>query len=65
MVAPPPFVKTQTIPVGRDRWQRHLLGEDSPSDVGGCVLDVDGNGVLDFVRVDFDDGVGNLGNTVS
>ncbi len=23
-----------------DRWQRHLLGEDSPSDVGGCVLDV-------------------------
>ena len=32
-----------------DRWSRHLLGEDSPSDVGGCALDVDGDGYVDFV----------------
>ena len=32
-----------------DRWTRHLLGEDSPSDVGACVVDVDGDGHLDFV----------------
>jgi hypothetical protein len=32
-----------------DRWSRHLLGRDSPSDVGACVLDVDGDGYLDFV----------------
>lgn len=32
-----------------DRWLRHLLGVDSPSDVGGCVLDVDRDGHLDFV----------------
>jgi len=32
-----------------DRWTRHLLGEDSPSDVGGCALDVDGDGHVDFV----------------
>jgi hypothetical protein len=32
-----------------DRWTRHLLGTDSPSDVGGCALDVDGDGWLDFV----------------
>jgi hypothetical protein len=32
-----------------DHWTRHVLGEDSPSDVGGCVLDVDGDGWLDFV----------------
>jgi hypothetical protein len=32
-----------------DRWSRHLLGLDSPSDVGGCVFDVDGSGYLDFV----------------
>ncbi|MGC9349619.1 MAG: FG-GAP repeat domain-containing protein, partial [Anaerolineae bacterium] len=31
------------------RWQRHLLGEDSPSDVGGIALDVDGDGWIDFV----------------
>ena len=27
-----------------DRWKRHLLGEFSPSDVGGCTMDVDGDG---------------------
>jgi hypothetical protein len=32
-----------------DRWSRHLLGVDSPSDVGACVLDVDGDGHVDFV----------------
>ncbi len=32
-----------------DRWTRHLLGADSPSDVGACVLDVDNDGCLDFV----------------
>ncbi|MBN1936074.1 MAG: VCBS repeat-containing protein [Anaerolineae bacterium] len=32
-----------------DRWSRHLLGSDSPSDVGGCALDVDGDGWIDFV----------------
>ena len=32
-----------------DRWVRHLLGKDSPSDVGGAVLDVDGDGFVDFV----------------
>lgn len=32
-----------------DRWSRHLLGEDSPSDVGACALDVDGDGYVDFV----------------
>jgi hypothetical protein len=30
-------------------WTRHLLGNDSPSDVGGCVLDVDADGYPDFV----------------
>ncbi len=32
-----------------DRWTRHLLGKDSPSDVGGVALDVDRDGWLDFV----------------
>lgn len=32
-----------------DRWTRHLLGEASPSDVGGCAIDVTGNGYSDFV----------------
>ena len=32
-----------------DNWTRHLLGEDSPSDVGGRALDVDGDGHMDFV----------------
>lgn len=32
-----------------DRWSRHLLGEASPSDVGGRALDVDGDGHMDFV----------------
>ena len=31
------------------KWSRHLLGEDSPSDVGGCAFDVDGDGYIDFV----------------
>lgn len=31
------------------RWSRHLLGEQSPSDVGGAALDVDGDGWIDFV----------------
>ena len=32
-----------------DRWERHLLGQDSPSDVGACVFDVDGDGYVDIV----------------
>ena len=32
-----------------DRWVRHKLGEQSPSDVGGTALDVDGDGWVDFV----------------
>ncbi len=32
-----------------DRWVRHRLGEQSPSDVGGATLDVDGDGWVDFV----------------
>ena len=32
-----------------DRWTRHLLGTESPSDVGGVALDVDGDGYTDFV----------------
>jgi arylsulfatase A-like enzyme len=32
-----------------DRWTRHPLGEQSPSDVGGAALDVDGDGWTDFV----------------
>jgi hypothetical protein len=32
-----------------DRWTRHVLGEDSPSDVGACMADVDGDGALDLV----------------
>ena len=31
------------------RWVRHQLGEQSPSEVGGAVLDVDGDGWVDFV----------------
>jgi hypothetical protein len=31
------------------RWTRYLLGEQSPSDVGGAALDVDGDGWTDFV----------------
>lgn len=34
---------------GPDAWTRHLLGRDSPSDVGGIALDVDGDGWMDFV----------------
>jgi len=32
-----------------DRWVRHRLGDDSPSDVGGAAADVDGDGRIDFV----------------
>ncbi|MBZ0214909.1 MAG: VCBS repeat-containing protein [Fimbriimonadaceae bacterium] len=32
-----------------NQWTRHLLGENSPSDVGGCVLDVDQDGYIDYV----------------
>jgi len=32
-----------------DRWSKHMLGEYSASDVGGCVMDVDEDGYLDFV----------------
>lgn len=34
---------------GPDRWVKHLLGEQSPSDVGGVAIDVDGDGWIDFV----------------
>lgn len=36
-------------PISPSRWERRLLGRDSPSDVGGCVLDVDGDRFVDFV----------------
>jgi hypothetical protein len=32
-----------------NRWVRHRLGDQSASDVGGAVLDVDGDSWLDFV----------------
>jgi len=32
-----------------DRWGWHKLGDNSPSDVGGAALDVDGDGWGDFV----------------
>ncbi|MGI5817747.1 MAG: FG-GAP repeat domain-containing protein [Armatimonadota bacterium] len=32
-----------------DRWTRHVIGEDSPSDVGACVVDVEGDGRPDLV----------------
>jgi hypothetical protein len=32
-----------------DRWTRHELGVDSPSDVGGAALDVNRDGWVDFV----------------
>lgn len=32
-----------------DHWTRHILGLESPSDVGGLALDVDGDGWIDFV----------------
>ena len=34
---------------GPDRWERHLLGKDSPSDVGAAAVDVDGDGWIDLV----------------
>ncbi|MDQ1328988.1 MAG: hypothetical protein QG641_2274 [Candidatus Poribacteria bacterium] len=35
-----------------DYWTRYLLGDNSPSDVGGCVIDVDGDGNIDVIRTD-------------
>ncbi|MEX0938745.1 MAG: VCBS repeat-containing protein [Pirellulales bacterium] len=32
---------------GADDWVRHLIGDDSPTDVGGVALDVDGDGWVD------------------
>ena len=32
-----------------DKWDRRILGLESPSDVGGCASDVDGDGWVDFV----------------
>src|SRR6185295_4516750 len=32
-----------------DKWVRHVLGTNHPSDVGGKALDVDGDGWIDFV----------------
>ena len=32
-----------------EHWTRHLLGRNSPSDVGGVAMDVDGDGFIDFV----------------
>ncbi len=32
-----------------DRWVRHPLGEQSPSEVGGAAIDVDGDRWIDFV----------------
>ncbi len=33
----------------RDRWSQHRLGDNSPSEVGGAAVDVDGDGWVDFV----------------
>jgi hypothetical protein len=30
-------------------WSRRILGHDSASDVGGCAIDVDGDGWVDFI----------------
>ena len=32
-----------------DRWARHILGSEHPSDVGGTAFDVDGDGWVDHV----------------
>jgi hypothetical protein len=34
---------------GNGKWQRHILGRDSQSDVGATALDVDGDGWVDLV----------------
>jgi len=34
---------------GPDKWVRHVLGSDQPSDVGGTAIDVDGDGWVDHV----------------
>ena len=34
---------------GPDRWTRHVLGENHPSDVGGVAIDVDRDGWVDHV----------------
>ena len=35
--------------VSASAWKKHLLGKESPSDVGGAVMDVDRDGRPDFV----------------
>ncbi len=35
--------------LGRRPWQRHTLGVESPSDVGGAAADINGDGWVDFV----------------
>ncbi len=35
--------------VSADKWVRHVLGTNQPSDVGGIAIDVDGDGWLDQV----------------
>jgi hypothetical protein len=35
--------------VDAGHWERHLLGKESPSEVGGAAVDVDGDGWVDFV----------------
>ena len=35
--------------VGPGKWERYLLGKESPSDVGACAIDVDGDGWIDLV----------------
>jgi hypothetical protein len=34
---------------GPDKWVRHMLGDNHPSDVGGTAIDVDGDGWVDHV----------------
>src|SRR3982751_3886831 len=34
---------------GADKWVRHVLGDNHPSDVGGTAIDVDGDGCVDHV----------------
>src|SRR5690349_19735680 len=34
---------------GPDKWVRHVLGDNHPSDVGGTAIDVDGDGWVDHV----------------
>src|SRR5918992_2031366 len=34
---------------GPDKWVRHVLGVNHPSDVGGAAFDIDGDGWIDHV----------------